>query len=129
MQFEILYTTMKTGDFTDNTGTTFFLVTMYPLVLFMLTSGLMNLAELADEEHELKIFMMLKRNGMKEVVDIMKQIVLFIPPALIASIILSVFLHFLGMNFISIPLLFLMILNFSLTLMTFDLLVNNALRG
>ena len=120
---------MKTGDFTDNTGTTFFLVTMYPLVLFMLTSGLMNLAELAEEEHELKIFMMLKRNGMKEVVDIMKQIVLFIPPALIASIILSVFLHFLGMNFISIPLLFLMILNFSLTLMTFDLLVNNALRG
>ena len=52
MKFELLYTSMDTGQFTDTGGALITLLFCFPLILYFYASAGMNVLEISDEPHE-----------------------------------------------------------------------------
>jgi hypothetical protein len=68
---------MSTGDFVDSGGAMITLLFCFPLLMFFYADTSMNILQLSDEPHEQKVQWILKINGMREVVEICRQVILF----------------------------------------------------
>lgn len=119
---------MDTPEFIDNTQYMSFVLIFIPLVFFALIADINKIVEGASEEHENKIWLMLKRNGMREIVDVVRQTVLFFVVSAVVLPLMTLFLMFLGfsnINYFTMLTFFLLVfLNFFL----FEIIMNNGLR-
>jgi hypothetical protein len=128
MKFELLYTSMDTPEFIDNTDFMGFVLIFIPLVFFAFISDINKIVEGGSEEHENKIWQMLKRNGMREIVDVVRQSVLFFAVSIVVLPLITLFFMFLGFGYINYLLLLTFFLLVFLNFFLFEIIMNNGLR-
>ena len=97
MDFQLMYTSMPTGDFIDNGAVVFVLIFVFPLVLYFFAASAVQVMQLGDEAHEEKVQWILKRSGMREVVEIGKQLVLFACITLLMGTLCALLVRYTGL--------------------------------
>lgn len=76
MEFELLYTNMATGNYYNYYSATIFCAFYLPLILFAVATFGGTIRGLSEEKHEKKLQWMLRISGMREVVVIMREIII-----------------------------------------------------
>ena len=77
LQFEMMYTSMDTGTFTDNSLEVAGAILAISIYMSLFQASASNLVSISNEENEDKVQWILKRNGMREVVEVVRQTVFY----------------------------------------------------
>ena len=68
MEFEMMYTSMNSDEFVNNTAVVATMLFIVPIFLIFYQLAAKSISEISQEEHEAKIEIMLKKGGMREIV-------------------------------------------------------------
>ena len=130
LQFQLMYTNIETGDFVDNSAIAIGCMFLAAFVINAYNDTAEGFSRFANEvgENEVKVQWILKRNGMREIVLVSYQLLYYFVPMLILNAINTTVFYFLGFNFVNFFLLYLLGLVFFLSMLIFNLIVDNAMK-
>ena len=128
MNFELLYTSMNTGFFIENASVASTAVGLVGLIFFAFHGASLNVVKLSAEQKENKVQWILKRNGMREVVEIVRQTIFYFASAIFFNTILTLLLWKYGFKYTNFWLLMIFIWVFCINMFLFEITTENGLR-
>ena len=129
LQFEMLYSPMNTGEYTDNTAAAALMILFLPLMLYFISRTGSNIVDLAKEEHEDKIIWILKRIGMRETVEIFQIVLLYLISFAFFGTLAVLLIYFTSVNNIDFFLLLIFVELFAFHYLVSDLLFQYGTKG